>query len=35
VEDELVMREVREGAVGKLELLFDRHYRASCATSSI
>jgi RNA polymerase sigma-70 factor (ECF subfamily) len=26
VEDELVMREVREGAVGKLELLFDRHY---------
>jgi RNA polymerase sigma-70 factor (ECF subfamily) len=26
VEDESAMREVREGAVGKLELLFDRHY---------
>ena len=26
MEDELAMREVREGAVGKLELLFDRHY---------
>jgi len=26
VEDELTMCEVREGAVGKLELLFDRHY---------
>jgi RNA polymerase sigma-70 factor (ECF subfamily) len=26
VEDELAMREVREGAVGRLELLFDRHY---------
>jgi len=26
VEDERVMREVREGAVDKLELLFDRHY---------
>ena len=26
MEDELVMREVREGDVGKLEVLFDRHY---------
>lgn len=26
MEDESAMREVREGAVGKLELLFDRHY---------
>ena len=26
VEDELVMQEVREGAVGRLELLFDRHH---------
>ena len=26
MEDELTMCEVREGAVGKLELLFDRHY---------
>jgi RNA polymerase sigma-70 factor (ECF subfamily) len=26
VEDESAMREVREGAVGRLELLFDRHY---------
>jgi RNA polymerase sigma factor (sigma-70 family) len=26
VQDELVMREVREGDVGKLEVLFDRHY---------
>jgi RNA polymerase sigma factor (sigma-70 family) len=26
VEDEQVMREVREGEVGKLELLFDRHH---------
>jgi RNA polymerase sigma factor (sigma-70 family) len=26
VEDELAMQEVREGAVGKLELLFDRHH---------
>ncbi|MCX6630741.1 MAG: hypothetical protein NTW28_24260, partial [Candidatus Solibacter sp.] len=26
MEDEQAMREVREGAVGKLELLFDRHY---------
>jgi RNA polymerase sigma factor (sigma-70 family) len=26
VEDEQVMREVREGDVGKLELLFDRHH---------
>jgi RNA polymerase sigma-70 factor (ECF subfamily) len=27
VEDELIMREVREGDVGKLETLFDRHYQ--------
>ena len=26
MEDELTMCEVRDGAVGKLELLFDRHY---------
>ena len=26
MQDELVMREVREGDVGKLEVLFDRHY---------
>jgi RNA polymerase sigma-70 factor (ECF subfamily) len=26
VEDELVMREVREGAVARLEVLFDRHH---------
>ena len=26
MEDELTMCEVREGAVGKLEVLFDRHY---------
>ena len=28
VEDELVMQEVREGAVGRLEVLFDRHHAA-------
>jgi RNA polymerase sigma-70 factor (ECF subfamily) len=28
VEDELVMREVREGDVGRLEVLFDRHHPA-------
>src|SRR5260370_2064174 len=27
MEDELIMREVREGDVGKLETLFDRHYQ--------
>ena len=27
MEDELLMRDVRDGAVGKLEVLFDRHYR--------
>lgn len=27
MEDELIMREVREGEVGKLETLFDRHYQ--------
>jgi RNA polymerase sigma-70 factor (ECF subfamily) len=27
VEDELIMREVRDGDVGKLETLFDRHYQ--------
>ena len=26
MEDELIMREVRDGDVGKLETLFDRHY---------
>jgi len=26
VEDELVMQEVRDGAVGRLEVLFDRHH---------
>ena len=26
MEDELVMREVRDGAVGRLEVLFDRHH---------
>ena len=26
MQDELVMREVRDGDVGKLEVLFDRHY---------
>jgi RNA polymerase sigma-70 factor (ECF subfamily) len=28
VDDESAMREVRDGKVGKLELLFDRHYAA-------
>src|SRR4051794_2415573 len=27
MEDELIMRQVREGDVGKLEVLFDRHYQ--------
>ena len=26
MEDELLMRDVRDGAVGKLEVLFDRHH---------
>jgi RNA polymerase sigma-70 factor (ECF subfamily) len=28
VHDELIMQQVREGDVGRLELLFDRHHRA-------
>src|SRR3954451_23816893 len=27
MEDELIMRQVRDGDVGKLETLFDRHYQ--------
>ena len=35
MEDEQIMREVREGDVGKLETLFDRHHPALFATFCI